>query len=75
MTIPTPELCFWVLGCPNVKNSVIEDRAKVIYGDDEVPLNYEYDKETGTYTDKRFASVLGRRGFGFDDPSGWQSAA
>ena len=46
-------IVFWVLGCPNVKNSVIEDRAKVIYGDDEIPLNYEYDKETGTYTDKR----------------------
>ena len=46
-------IVFWVLGCPNVKNSVIEERAKVIYGDDEIPLNYEYDKETGTYTDKR----------------------
>ena len=46
-------IVFWVLGCPNVKNSVIEDRAKVIYGDDEIPLNYEYDKETGTYTDDR----------------------
>ena len=46
-------IVFWVLGCPNVKNSVIEDRAKVIYGDDEIPLNYEYDKDTGTYTDKR----------------------
>ena len=46
-------IVFWVLGCPNVKNSVIEDRAKVIYGDDEIPLNYEYCKETGTYTDKR----------------------
>ena len=46
-------IVFWVLGCPNVKNSVIEDRAKVIYGDDEIPLNYEYNKETGTYTDAR----------------------
>ena len=46
-------IVFWVLGCPNVKNSVIEDRAKVIYGDDEIPLNYEYCKETGTYTDDR----------------------
>ena len=36
-----------------MKNNVIDDRAKVIYGDDEAPLNYEYDKETGTYTDKR----------------------
>ena len=46
-------IVFWVLGCPNVKNSVIEERAKVIYGDDEIPLNYEYDKETGTYLDER----------------------
>ena len=46
-------IVFWVLGCPNVKNSVIDERAKVIYGDDEIPLNYEYDKETGTYTDER----------------------
>ena len=46
-------IVFWVLGCPNVKNNVIDDRAKVIYGDDEIPLNYEYDKETGTYLDER----------------------
>ena len=46
-------LVFWVLGCPNVKTNVIDDRAKVIYGDDEAPLNYEYCKETGTYTDNR----------------------
>ena len=46
-------IVFWVLGCPNVKNSVIDDRAKVIYGDDEIPLNYEYHKETGTYLDER----------------------
>ena len=45
-------IVFWVLGCPNVKNNVIGDRAKVVFGDDEIPLNYEYDKDTG-YTDER----------------------
>ena len=44
---------FWVLGCPNVKTDVIEERAKVIYGNDTKPLCYEYEKASSTYTDPR----------------------
>ena len=46
-------LVFWVLGCPNVKNFVIENRAKVIYGNDTKPLCYDYDEDTSTYKDPR----------------------
>lgn len=47
------DLVFWILGCPNVKNSVIENRAKVINGNETDPLCYDYDRKTGTYVDER----------------------
>ena len=43
----------WVLGCPNVKKTVVWQRAKVLYGNDDNPLNYEYDKDSGEYVDPR----------------------
>ena len=46
-------LVFWVLGLPDVKLGVIRNLAKVIYGNDETPLNYEYDEVSGTYVDER----------------------
>ena len=46
-------LVFWVLGCPDVELDVVRNQAKVIYGNDTEPLNYEYDNESGTYVDER----------------------
>ena len=44
---------FWVLGLPDVDLDVVRNLAKVIYGNDTTPLNYDYDKDTGTYVDER----------------------
>ena len=46
-------LVFWVLGCPDVELDVVRNQAKVIYGNDTEPLNYEYDKASGTFVDER----------------------
>ena len=46
-------IVFWILGCPNVALDVVRQQAKVIYGNDTQPLNYDYDKETGTFIDER----------------------
>ena len=46
-------MVFWILGCPNVKLDVSRNRAKIIYGNDTVPLCHDYDKEKGVYVDRR----------------------
>ena len=38
---------------PNVALDVVRQQAKVIYGNDTQPLNYDYDKEIGTFIDER----------------------
>lgn len=45
-------IVFWVLGCPDVSNAVVEQRARVLFGNDTKPLDYEYVKGEG-YTDRR----------------------
>ena len=45
-------MIFWVLGCPDVSNAVIKQRARVVFGNDKKPLNNEYVKGEG-YTDRR----------------------
>ena len=44
---------FWVFGCPEVPADVIARRAKVLYGNDDVPLCYDRNKDSGEYIDKR----------------------
>lgn len=46
-------MVFWVLGCSDVSESVIEGHAKVIYGNDAEPLSYKRNTETGEYMDRR----------------------
>ena len=48
-------IVFWVLGCPDVSSAVIEQRARVLFGNDSEALNYEYIKGKG-YTDRRLQS-------------------
>ena len=44
---------FWILGSPAVALDVIKRRAKILYGNDAEPLNYDRDPETGKWLDRR----------------------
>ena len=46
-------MVFWIFGCPEVSEDIIGRRAKILYGNDDKPLNYERDKERGEYVDPR----------------------
>ena len=46
-------MVFWIFGCPEVSEDIVARRAKVLYGNDDVPLCYERDNDSGEYVDKR----------------------
>ena len=46
-------MVFWIIGSPAVAFDVIKRQAKILYGSDAEPLNYERDPETGKWLDKR----------------------
>ena len=46
-------ITFWVLGTPDVNQSVVEQRTKIFYGNDTEPLDFERDDSTRQYTDQR----------------------
>ena len=46
-------MVFWVLGCPEVSSAVVEQRARVLYGNDSEALNYDRDNESREYVDRR----------------------
>ena len=48
-----PNITFWILGTPDVKQNVVEHRAKMYYGNDKEPLNFNRDLVTRKYTDPR----------------------
>lgn len=47
----------WVLFTPEIPDYEITWRAKMFFGDDPEPLNYERDTETGMYRDSRLQQV------------------
>ena len=49
--------CFWILFDQCLPPDDVEMRAKTIFGRDDSPLNYEYDKEKGVYVDERLQRV------------------
>ena len=58
-------LTVWVLGCPDVNDDVVKNTAKILYGSDDVPLNFERCTESREFTDSRVQScwqseVVGR---------------
>lgn len=46
-------MVFWVFGLPDVTGDVVDWRAKVLYGNDSEPLNYERDNDSREYVDPR----------------------
>ena len=48
---------FWVFFEPRLPDYEVRRRAKMIYGRDDEPLNYEYDKDTGRYLDERLQEI------------------
>lgn len=47
----------WIVGTPEVGPHAIWQRAQIVFGNDEEPLLYERETESGTYTDKRLQSI------------------
>ena len=45
-------IVFWVFGCPEITKDIVARRAKVLYGNDNVALNYERG-DSYEYVDKR----------------------
>ena len=46
-------IVFWVFGAPEVSEDIVARRAKVLYGNDSKPLNYERDNGSREYEDPR----------------------
>lgn len=47
----------WVIFDPRLPDYEVRRRAKMIYGRDDEPLNYEYDSATGRYLDERLQAI------------------
>ena len=47
----------WIVGTPEVGLRAVWQRAQILFGNDEEPLFYQRETESGTYTDKRLQSV------------------
>ena len=47
----------WIVGTPEVGFRAVWQRAQILFGNDEKPLLYERETESGTYTDQRLQSV------------------
>ena len=45
-------IVFWVFGCPEITEDIVARRAKVLYGNDNVALNYERG-DSREYVDRR----------------------
>ena len=50
-------IAFWIVGCPEVPHFTIVHRAKILYGNDETPIQYARDEETREYIDERVHQV------------------
>ena len=48
---------FWVIFDPRIPPHGIKLMAQMIYGHDDEPLDYTYDKETGIYADERLQNI------------------
>ena len=48
---------FWILFDPRLPPHEVERRARLLYGRDADPLNYEYDEKKGIYVDERSQRV------------------
>ena len=47
----------WIVGTPEVGPRAVWQRAQILFGNEEEPLLYERETESGTYTDQRLQSV------------------
>ena len=47
----------WIIGTPVLQPTIIWQRAQILFGNDEEPLSYEEEMETGTYKDERIQGV------------------
>ena len=48
----------WIVGAPRRAKSRIWERAQILFGNDEQPLSYVEEIESGTYKDQRIQSIL-----------------
>ena len=51
----------WIISTPEVGPRAVWSRAHILFGNDEIPLRYERDSETGYYKDERLQSVYEER--------------
>ena len=51
----------WIISTPEVGPCAVWSRAHILFGNDEIPLRYERDSETGYYKDERLQSVYEER--------------
>ena len=47
----------WILGTPQLTTAAIWQRAQILFGNDEKPISYDGEIETGTYKDPRLHSI------------------
>ena len=47
----------WILGTPRPTTTAIWQRAQILFGNDEKPISYDGEIETGTYKDPRLHSI------------------
>ena len=47
----------WILGTPQLTTAAIWKRAQILFGNDEKPISYDGEIETGTYKDPRLHSI------------------
>ncbi len=47
----------WILGTPRLTTAAIWKRAQILFGNDEKPISYDGEIETGTYKDPRLHSI------------------
>ena len=55
---------FWILFDPRLPPHEVERRARAIYGRDAEPLDYDYDDETRTYSDRRLQEIADQHAVG-----------
>lgn len=47
----------WIVGAPEIPQGRIWRMAQILFGNDEIPLNYEKNTETGLYIDERLQHI------------------
>lgn len=55
----------WIVGTPHIEPHTIWREAQMLFGNDEIPLNYEGEILTGTYKDERVQTVFNQKLSGF----------